>query len=356
MEQVAPSSHTTPKLQRSASDSQPLLYPSPKIQEQPSEAKDDNALIVTPLKIPSFNNATKKRLALHMPDDESSRKLTKTSAGLAVPSNWQEPRETTYSSPTSVLPRHSRGMDFARACTNLHHSTLVDHATPDSSPTITNKKAIIPSRRQSSSSMVLDSPRISWSSSWMNGGNSDRGLTSRSIGSTTALTSEASSSDSERDDIMTRLEDSDEMVTTPQARKSENGTSTTPYGTRGSFTLGAWTESQSPIARGLTHVQRNRIRKSPSRSHRHHNSHHPLTNVNSSLRASQEAAVQPSISRRESLAFGTDNLHISSSNESGEEGNLRLQRSTTPSVIRRPVVRRSNLLVNGSIPTLKRSR
>ena len=347
MEPVAPSSYTPKRSRRSASDSQSVLEPSPKIKERPTETQDDNALIATPNRISVLLNPNRKRLALHMPDEESSRKLTKVSAGQAVPPGWQEPREI-YSSPTSVLPRHSRGLDFSRACTHLHHSTIVDHSTPDSSPTLTNKRLKPPSRRQSLSSMALDSPRASWSSSWLNGGSSDRGLTSRSIGSTTAMTSEASSSNSDEDDIMTRQEDPDEMVTTPQVRRTENAGSTTSYGMRGSYTPGAWTESQSPIAYGLTHLQRSRLRRSQGRSLRQSDSNHPVGNVYHNSGVPKDVPMHSPMSRRESLALGTDNLHISSSNESGEEGNLKSQKST-PGVIRRPVMRRSNLLVSHNL-------
>ncbi|KAI5285204.1 hypothetical protein KEM54_000750 [Ascosphaera aggregata] len=53
-------------------------------------------------------------------------------------------------SPASVLPRHSRGLDFSRAATQLHHSMLAD-ASPDTSPIVaTRAMAIPPGRRRSS--------------------------------------------------------------------------------------------------------------------------------------------------------------------------------------------------------------
>jgi hypothetical protein len=47
-------------------------------------------------------------------------------------------------------------------------------------------------------------------------------------------------------------------------------------------------------------------------------------------------------SRRESLALGTDGPHLSSGNDSGDEGSA--ANPTTPGVIRRVVTRRGNLL------------
>ena len=52
-----------------------------------------------------------------------------------------------YGVPGSVLPRRSRGMDFSRACTNLHHSTLAEQSSPDSSPVIGGRAMNIPSRK-----------------------------------------------------------------------------------------------------------------------------------------------------------------------------------------------------------------
>jgi hypothetical protein len=55
-------------------------------------------------------------------------------------------------------------------------------------------------------------------------------------------------------------------------------------------------------------------------------------------------------SRRESLSLFTNDLHISSGNDSGDEATALPQ---TPGVVRRPVTRRGNLLVSSNASTLR---
>lgn len=340
--------------QRSTSDSAPVLSPSPRLKERYSDAtKDDNVLITKPSRPSALLNGHAKRFALQAsnPSEHAINSDSSSSSGQSPYSSaWPESRES-FTSPSSVLPRHSRGMDFSRACTNLHHSTIPE-STPESSPTISNKHIRPLSRRGSAMSISMDSPRQSWSSTWLNGGLGDRiGIHSRAIPPAVATSSDASSSDSDEDETLMRQDDPDEMITTPQVNKMENVTSTTPYGLRNGSSLGAWTESQSPIARGVSKFRRHRLRKAPVRPFGSSGLGNALARFNPSsaqssndLSQSHTVPMQSPVSRRGSLLVGTDDLHISTSNESGDEGSFKFQ-SPQAGVVRRPVVRRSNLLV-----------
>src|SRR5690348_673112 len=92
----------------------------------------------------------------------------------------------TYGSP--VIPRRSRGLDFSRAATNLHHSTLAEISSPDSSPTITGRAMNIPGRRRSGHFLSETSSTSQWS--FRPAG--DRTTISSSLGSVNMLCSESS--------------------------------------------------------------------------------------------------------------------------------------------------------------------
>ncbi len=133
------------KKARAMSDTPPVLLPSPVFHEPARTSKDDIAVM------PS-TNATPQRpqmmrgLSLQVPGHGSS-----TPSGLSivkrVPLSPKVDASFVYGSPTSVLPRRSRGIDFSRACTNLHHSTLADHSSPDSSPTLSARPSAVSHRR-----------------------------------------------------------------------------------------------------------------------------------------------------------------------------------------------------------------
>ena len=96
-----------------------------------------------------------------------------------------------YASPTSVLPRRSRGLEFSRACTHLHHSTLAE-SSPDTSPVISSKGVNIPRRRGSHSSSTAAASAAAAA---------DRsGMISGSVSSVNMLESDTTSSSEEEED------------------------------------------------------------------------------------------------------------------------------------------------------------
>lgn len=257
-----------------------------------------------------------------------------------------EQREV-YGSPSSVLPRHSRGLDFSRACTNLHHSTLADHSSPASSPTLTQKGINIPSRRPSVLNLDNNRPISMW------GGIGERGFYPRSFGSTTALTSDASSSDSDDDDISMRVDDpEDQIMTTPQLRRGD----VTPFnGARSSVSRNL--KAISPMNFHLTqHARGGRARQNPmSHVNTRMGGYFGMDEPHPSELGSTDVDMLSVTSRRESLSFGANNLRISigTGNDSGngngngsssQDDQQSMPAPSTPGVVRRAVTRRSNLL------------
>jgi hypothetical protein len=268
-----------------------------------------------------------------------------------VPLSPQLDAHNTYASPASLLPRRSRGAEFSRACTNLHHSTTVDQSSPDSSPTITQKGMMIPSRKPRANSMLLDSPNVhshhshhAWGI-----GHGDRMAASSSVGSINMLGSDDSSSSSDDVDPMEPDDPDDQMLMTPQT-KSNN----TPFGgpTAGSA-VNAWSSMFSPGgAPNFMSIQRARLRKGRSRKSSSSASGHssmaspgPASPPNGKGEGffAREAVIRKGGSRRESLSLFANDLHISSGNDSGDEAGTVPH---TSGVVRRPVTRRGNLLVS----------
>ncbi|OAQ97244.1 hypothetical protein LLEC1_07060, partial [Akanthomyces lecanii] len=231
-----------------------------------------------------------------------------------------------YASPTNILPRRSRGLDFSRAATSLHHSTLAESST-ESSPTVGGRGMNIPARRREfglGAEHSLQSPASVWPSPM---GNQERMTISSSLGSTQAVGSESSSS-SEDDDLMD--EDMDEAyVTTPQVSRSRPGGGN-PFG--------------SPAIGPLASFQnRQRPRKHPKKKVRG-----PFGlgfNINSSA-LSRSPPSNSSRARRESISWQANQLHISSGDgeDSGKSDVDGPSTDAQPNVTRRAVTRRGNLL------------
>lgn len=339
----------TPTKGRSLSDSAPTLAPSPRFHELASQTtQDDQAL-------PATTNIATPGRGLKL-DLSSAANTFAQPAPKYLQSPQLECRDPYGSPPNTVLPRHSRGMDFSRAATHLHHSTLADQPSPESSPTITHKS--LASRRTSSHSMALDSPRINAGWSWNSNSNSDKGFFSRSVGSTNAVVSSSSSSDSGEDmDMMEQDETEDPIMGTPQVQKSLDGIAVTPYGTSERQNAIDWLPQHSPNPNAFTHLRDRRRRKhGPGsigrRSRLTTPDPQPQSARRDSIAMSSAARDHPMRSpmmrrdsRRESLSMGTNHLHITSSNESGDESGM-FGAMIQPGVVRRPVVRRSNMLVS----------
>ncbi|PWY70912.1 hypothetical protein BO70DRAFT_365227, partial [Aspergillus heteromorphus CBS 117.55] len=247
-----------------------------------------------------------------------------------------------YGSPGSVLPRRSRGLDFSRACTNLHHSTLAE-ASPDSSPTIGGRGVNIPQRRGSPGS----TSGLQFSTS----NPADRATISSSVSSINMLESDTSSSD-EDDEAMMGDRDDMMITNTPQAKRLGGGMS--PFAVGNVSSPGnEWMGGYSQAAASLMSFQRARFRKGRSR--------HSSSSGNSSKQspAPLSPPVMKSIEnqsggyfgpRRGSLSLGTRDLRLSDVSDEGESRTRAQSPSTSNSeggplgVIRRAVTRRGSLL------------
>ena len=357
----------TPSKNRSLSDppaaAAAALAPSPNFRENiRRESKDDNAVPTTPkpLRRPDSLN---RGLSLQMPS------LARTTAANAAPLSPQLDQANIYSfmnsqsqtgSPATSLPRHSRGLDFSRASTNLHHSTVAERREPDSSPVLMQKGMNIPSRKMSVSSMALDSPALVPTSTWGSLAQ-ERSTVSSSVGSVNMMGSDSDSDESDEDASMAGDDNEDAMFTTPQVHKLHNPSAPTPFAP--SFTAtGPWGggTASSPAAQSLMKtIRRTRLQNKNGRKSRKNSS--SASNSGYSSMNSPRAASPPPIrsiepaagggympwskaaqSRRESLAMGTDGLNLSSGNDSGDEASGTAP--STPGVVRRPVTRRGNLL------------
>jgi hypothetical protein len=353
----------SPSRTRSLSEAPtPTLSPSPAFREPTKVSKDDLAVAspVTP-KRPSFHN---RGLSLQMPQRNLDVLGTSSSVTAKAPLSPRLDPSLSYGSPASMLPRRSRGLDYTRACTNLHHSTLAE-SSPDASPTIGGRGVQIPQRR-SLGNTVLDSPS-NMSGLWSTVSNTDRPVLSSSVSSVNMLDSDNDSSSSSEDDMMER-DNEDAILSTPQVSKLSNNFITGPASSPGGEWMGI---HNSPAAASLMSFQRARLRKGRSR----HSS--SSVSVNSSkpspgplspplmksIETMNSGYFSPGLtrhqvqSRRESLSLGTDDLHLSDSEDNDGRGSGKAasqsSSSGTPAegsrgVIRRAVTRRGNLLVSSA--------
>ncbi|KAL1649505.1 hypothetical protein SLS58_001561 [Diplodia intermedia] len=294
----------SPSKNRSLSDSQaPKLSPSPKIVSK--RASKDDATISTP-RTPRRPDFIARGLSLQMPPRDPNLGLQTPTQFSRVPLSPQLDARDTYGTPATVLPRHSRGLDFARACTNLHHSTLAEQSSPDSSPTITQKGMMIPQRRSNITSFALDSPHNDHTR-WPAMHHEKNSVVSSSLGSVNMLGSDSSDSSSDEDDPMDPDDNDDPMVMTPHVLKLDKNAGG-PFASPG--------PGSPPASK-------------------------PFDGTNGGYFA-REAVMRKAGSRRESLSVVANDLTISSGNDSGDEAGM--PAPTTPGVVRRTVVRRGNLL------------
>ena len=325
----------------------PKLSPSPYIVGPTRrQSKDDIAIRdkdrehmpspSTPVRA-AFPPAASRGLSLQMPPQQDAP--SQSYARPAPPSPKHE-HSHPYASPTNILPRRSRGMDFSRAATSLHHSTLADQASPDSSPTIGSRAMNIPGRRAEYGSAEQTSTSL-----WSMMGSQERMHISGSVGSTNLAISDLSSS-SDDDEYMD--EDMEEAyVTPPQVQKTAMP---------GPSAMGAPWMPGSPAPNNLWSFQqrqRQRQRKHPKKKPRgplglgFHSpaasgmmSKSPPNNLIGPMDMSPHA-------RRESISWAANQLHISG-NESDDSHGRHADGAETPSrpsIVRRTVTRRGNLLV-----------
>ncbi|PNY29832.1 Uncharacterized protein TCAP_00257 [Tolypocladium capitatum] len=305
------------------------LSPSPLIVEASRKtSKDDSNLgdlqpPVTP------RRSDFKGLALQMPP----RQFTPPPAGSSpyvnpAPLSPKLDHPQIYASPTNILPRRSRGLDFSRAATSLHHSTLAEQSSPDSSPTIGGRAMNIPSRRGD-----YGVPEQTSTSLWSVMGNHEKMNVGGSLGSNHAVGSDSSSSSAD-DDIMD--EDMEEVyVTTPlvkaAAPRGHAGTGS-PFGSPAMSSL-------------VSFQQRQRPRKHPRKKVRG-----PL-GLGFNISAASLSRSPPSSSahaRRESISWQANQLQISTEAEEGVKYQSDADGGSggdgQRNVIRRAVTRRGNLL------------
>lgn len=331
---------------RSLSDSAPRLEPSPKFREPSRVSKDDHTIIASP-STPRRPDFLSRGLSLQMPPQGELHMPSPAHFAARVPLSPQLDSRNTYASgsPASLLPRRSRGAEFSRACTNLHHSTLPDASSPDSSPTITQKGIKIPQGKPRSNSMLLESPNVSMHGVWTH---MDRTGASSSVGSMNMLGSEDSNSSSDEGDPLDPEDNDDPMIMTPQPKTS------ILFPGIGIGNNGVWSSLFSPGGQpNFASMHRARLRKGRSRKSSSSASGHssmaspgPASPPNGKDGFfAREAAMRKAgaSSRRESLSIFANDLHISSGNDSGDEAGAL---SRTPGVVRRQVTRRGNLLVS----------
>ncbi|EMC99763.1 hypothetical protein BAUCODRAFT_42534, partial [Baudoinia panamericana UAMH 10762] len=367
----------TPSKSRSFSDPPSAqLAPSPTFRERVRQgSKDDHALPRTPagqghssgFHRPEF---VARGLSLQMPHMPSPAHFNRTAAPLSPKLDERDvfvQNQDLSASPATSLPRHSRGLDFARACTNLHHTTIAEQSSPDSSPVITQRGMAIPYRKGSVSSMMLDSPAFGGSAgaTWGAPITQERSVVSSSVGSVNMMASDSEGTDSDGDASMGGDDQEDPIYTTPQVHKLQNPNAPTPF-QPGPQTPGGgmWGNSNfSPAQASLMKtMRRTRLHKSSRKSRKSSSSASnsgysslasPRTTSPPPMRSIESAATTPgggyfawqanaTRSRRESLALGTEGIHLSSGNDSGDEASLTAP--STPGVVRRPVTRRGNLL------------
>lgn len=326
------------------------LSPSPFIIETRRTSKDDSTLRDSPSSAPPNTIAaapvTPRRpdfalrgLSLQMPnlDTSSTHGQSQAAVSYARPSPLSPKLDQShiYASPTNILPRRSRGLDFSRAATSLHHSTLAEQSSPDTSPTVAGGRAMnIPGR-----SIAGYGTEQSSNSLWSVMGNQERMNISSSIGSGNhmALASDSSSSSDDDDPMDEEMEDA--FMGTPQGAKTSQVAGI------------PWMPSNSPAANSLNSF-RARPRKQSKKKFRNllglgfnpaapsGLSKSPPNNVLNDLKDSPGAHA-----RRESISWAANQLHISAADDEKAMESIEIPRDGRGGVVRRAVTRRGNLLV-----------
>lgn len=352
-----------------------VLSPSPLFIDSRRTSKDDLSVASDPV-TPKRPNVPPRCLSLQMPPRDisstSTANLTK-----RIPVSPKPETAATYPSPSSVLPRRSRGMDFSRAATNLHHSTLAE-SSPESSPIVGSRGSLMPRKglfSPPSNPSVPESPNSAPNSSWSTTTNPEKLGLSSSVGSSSVMDYDSGSTSSDADEVMDNGEDDDTIHMTPHANQFGNGFGN-PFGSVASSPGGDGIGTFSPAASKLMSYQRHRVksrrkRMSSSSASGRSSLYSPgpsspplLRSIESSLSITggfflDEPSKKEMNSRRESLSLGTSDMQLSDAEQSDGEGFLRMHSHegvpiptpVTPTmddrrnVIRKAVTRRGNMLV-----------
>ena len=253
-----------------------------------------------------------------------------------------------YASPTNILPRRSRGLDFSRAATSLHHSTLAEQSSPDSSPTMGGRAMNIPGRGNGEYGAEQ-----STSSLWSMMGVRERNHLSGSVGSTANMVASDSSSSSGDDDFMDD-EMEDAIMSTPQGSRNTMHPGGQMAGQMNSNVV-SWLPDASPAVSSLSSF-RTRPRKQHKKKLRGllGLGFKPTTSAslsksppNNVAKEKRDAALAHP--RRESISWAANQLHISSSEaeEKAVDGDvLTPGKDGQRGVVKRVVTRRGNLFVS----------
>ena len=356
----------------SSHESLSTLSPSPLFVEPMRTSKDDIHLAPSPV-TPKRPNFPPRGLSLQMPPRDTGTAST-ADTNKRDPSSPKLDSPNSYASAASVLPRRSRGLDFSRACTNLHHSTLAEQSSPDSSPTMGGRGMMIPPRKglfnnTLNTSHMPDSPGHVTNSLWSTLVHQDKPAISSSVGSASMMEYEGGSSSTDSDGIMDHGEEEDTIHMTPHMYRGENGSMNFGpliFSSPGGDSIGPPTTVSKLMSYQRARLKSGRIRKSSSNSSSQSlgpASPPMLKSIESSLGSgyfTKEPSKKDLDSRRESLSLGTDDLRLSDCEDSDERGNtgrspndpLSNTTPVTPSmderrnVIRRAVTRRGNMLVS----------
>lgn len=340
----------SPSKGRSLSDcGAPVLSPSPKFREPEKRTRDD--ISVEAPTTPQRPVFPARGLSLQMPPRDL---MTASSVLSAAPLSPKLDHSNTYGSPAGSIPRRSRGLDFSRAATNLHHSTLAEQPSPDASPTLTGRAMNIPNRRSGQFSSSGDAFGGGSASLWSTMGITERNPMSSSLGSVNMMGSDSSGSSSGDEDLMDADEIDESILTTPQVK------SMGAFGITQSSPGNWMTSGPSPAVSSLMNFQnRNRLRsgkgKKGSSSLSTSSKHISKPRSPPTMRSIENVTSSSLQQRRESISWAANQLHISGSES--DDGTLKstLESSdglpNTPNrdgqrgVIRRAVTRRGNMLV-----------
>ena len=352
-----------------------ILCPSPTLIDKRRGSKDDSEILPNPItpKRPSY---PLRGLSLQMPPRDISSTST-ANLSKRIPVSPKLDCSAAYPSPTSVLPRRSRGLDFSRAATSLHHSILAEQSSPESSPTVGGRRGMnIPARKSffsaSDASNVPEFPRNMPGPLWSTCGNGDKVGLSSSVGSSAIVENDSGNSSS--DDMMDLGEDDDTIHMTPHNGLNLVNPSGAMVPSPVGETKGAFTPAASKLIsyqRARLQSRRNRTRGSSSSASGQSTMQSPvppspplIKSIECSLSMSggcflDEPTKRQIDSRRESLSLGSNDMRLSDAEHSGDEASLHVTSHEdipiltpiTPSigerkqVVRKAVTRRSNLLV-----------
>ncbi|KAL6714450.1 hypothetical protein ACLMJK_007874 [Lecanora helva] len=375
LEGVSPPIAATRRRPWSTYDFKSILIPSPPFEEDRRSSKDDFSVPSGPV-TPKRPAAAPRGLSLQMPAQDFSSTST-ANLSKRIPVSPKPESAACYPSPASVLPRRSRGLDFSRAATNLHHSTLAE-SSPESSPVVGSRGGFLPRKSlfgsPPSNSNAPESPINTPGSLWGAMAAGEKSGLSSSVGSSSMMDCESGSSSSDGDAIMD-AEEEDTIHMTPHIYNTGKGF-TNPFGSTGLSPGGDGVGEFSPAATKLMSYRRaqakpRKKRWSSSSASGQSSMHSPgpsspplLKSIESNTSINGGNFAESSMkkemdSRRESLSMGTNEMHLSDTEQSDDGGALRRVRShedvpiptpVTPTiddrrnVIRRAVTRRTNML------------